>query len=219
MNLDYLGLPKSWISFPPKVTTFPTKLNPQVRKYWAGAVGLVSSREPRKAWVEAIEELSKQAIKNNLSLFIDRSSANDKILVELTHARRHVVKFMDKYSIANHLQFRSIKRSVRMVQGGFLLTIDSRVDKIDPLMYNKLGLRRASGRREIRLAKNVTFFMYNEGASMEQRWHLGYTVFVDQVPYLIGNSKPTSVDLEKFIIKFYLPILKSYRAMGDFTMF
>lgn len=219
MNLDHLGISPSWLGSVPTTATYPTRLNPQAKSLWPAALGKITSRNPRAAWLQAIEELYSLALKKNVNIYIDRSSSNDKILIELIHARRQVVNFLNKHRVVPQLKFRTTKRSVEMKRGGFLLTVDSRVEEVDPELFAKLGLRRASGRREIRLSNNVVFFVYNEGTSMSQRWHVGYEVFIDQIPFLAGNPKPTSRDMEEFIIKMYLPVVRSYRAVGNFSTF
>lgn len=219
MNLDHLGISPTWLGNVPTTATYPTRLNPQAKALWPAAIGKITSKNPKAAWLQAVEELYSLAQQKNVNIYIDRSSSNDKILIELIHARRNVVNFLNKYNIANQLKFRTTKRTVEMLRGGFKLTIDSNVDDIPSEVFAKLGLRQAGGRREIRLSRNTVFFVYNEGSNMSQRWHVGYEIFIDHVPFLAGNLRPTNIDMETFIIKMYLPVLKSYRAIGNFSTF
>lgn len=220
MNLLRLGVPNSWLSALPKDNLFPSGLNPAVRGLWPAAIRLARSQNPKTAWAQAIEQVIELAESKNLYPFRDNQSNNDKILLEFIKRRRAVVKFIDNNGILSYLRTRTSKRSVTVNPNGFVLNVDVTCVTIanDPTFIDAFGLRRANGRRERILGQGLVFYMYNEGAGMSQRWHIGYTMTIDTLPSIPGNPLASDTDLEKFILDImYMPILRCYRPVNGLT--
>lgn len=220
MNLLRLGVQRSWLSSLPKDSLFPLGLSPAVRGLWPAAIGLAKSQNPRTAWAQAIEQVVELAENKGIYPFRDSQSNNDKILLEFIKRRRAVVKFIDRNSILQYLRTRTSKRSVTLNPNGFVLNVDVTCVTItdDPTFIDAFGLRRANGRREKILGPGLVFYMYNEGAGMSQRWHIGYTMTIDILPSIPGKPLATDADIEKFIMDvMYMPILRCYRPVNGLT--
>lgn len=220
MNLSSLGVPLNDQSRVPSNDSFPLTFNRNTEKLWPIAVGQTLVKEPKKAWESCIKTFVKLCDKEKLSPFSSFGISNDEILTSLIRCRRIVVKFMEQTDVLSDMQIYRNQRSVKLTNTGFSLRIDAqaKLKKDDPTILSRMGLRKNSSYGGIwsrSLDNSIDFFVFNEGAKLDQRWHFGYEIRVDKFPYIPGNPLPSNAELEKFVLEvLYLPILRAYRPIG-----
>jgi len=219
MNLNSLGIPSQEQARSPTADFMPPSLNPASAKYWPIAVGKVQHlKNSRAAWTSAINEFVKLCEKNSVLAFTNSESDNDKILTRMIEARREIVRFINANKVLEDLKTYRVKRIVRMTTSGFTLTVDVQARQLDedPTLMGVLGQRQMDGRYTRNLLSNLTFFVYNDGAKLSQRWHFGYDLSIDIFPNIPGKRLPTAAEQERFVLEvMYLPLVRCYRPKNS----
>ena len=219
MNLNSLGIPPQLQARHPEDDFMPPVFNPNCASFWPIAVGKARIlKNPKAAWYAAIKEFVKLCERKSRFAFTSDETNNDRILTRMIEARREIVRFVNAHKILDELKTYRVTRTVRMTTSGFCITVDIHAQQVlqDPTVIKVLGLRQANGRFNRSLLSNLTFFVYNEGASLDQRWHFGYDLLIDIFPSLPGKRLATTHEQEKFILEtMYLPLVRCYRPLNS----
>jgi len=225
MNLSSLGVSQIDQRSVPTVDSYPMMFNPACEKHWVVAIGLTKSKKPETAWAQAIDEFIKLCTKAGQRPFSIEDSKNDVILTQFIQARRAIVKFLEKYSIHKILKTYKVDRRVQLTSTGFTLEVDvhAHIQKEDPTFIYAMGIRQGSNKKypaywKRDLSRNLEFFVANEGANLNQRWHYGYRITVPIFPVIPGKLTPTTEELERFVMRnLYLAVLRAYRPLNSVT--
>jgi hypothetical protein len=221
--LANLGVLPQDINRMPTAQAFPHAFNVNCKPLWDAAIAGLTIAEDDLAehvWHRAIEDFVGLCVGKDLYPFSNlKQSHNDQILQVLTEARKAVVKFMNLSNILDYATIRTTSRSVEVNSLGFVLKVYGHIRLKDPTFERWLmktpypGFRIKHNERYIKqLSQTVTMVVYNEGASMPDRWHIGYEIVCRQFPDLPGRHLPSKADLEAFILKvIWMPVLKAHR--------
>jgi len=218
MNLTSLGIPPLAQAKGPTIDTFPLAFNPNQEDLWPIALGAAKSKNPRQAWMQAVERFVELCRQKAVFAFHQHETDNDKIITRLLEARREIVRFIDQNKVLDELSTYKVQRIVRMTNTGFQLTVDVHARRIteDPTFMNRLSLRQVNSRYTRNLRDNITFFVYNEGADLSQRWHFGYDIEINIFPNVPGKPLATTQEQERFVLDvMYLPLLRAYRPLNS----
>ena len=207
----------------PMGPSFPPVFNPNCKPLWdqtIQALIIEDDEEPIEVWHRAIEEFVSLCVVKDLYPFSNlKQSHNDLILQRLTDARKQVVKFMNRSNILDMATIRTTSRSVEVNSMGFVLKVYGQIKLKDPtferwLLKTPYPGFRIKHQEQYRkpLGQDLTMVVYNEGASMSDRWHIGYEIVCRQFPDLPGKHMPSKSELEAFIMDvIWMPILKAHR--------
>lgn len=227
INLSALGVPISEQSDVPDMYSLPLEFNPATDKIWRQAVTSVKTKDPKRAWQEAVTKFMDLCSKANVFPLKGHKTNNDKIYTRLVEARRALVKFMDRHSLYEALRPRSVTQQVSMLAQGFVIKAEARADQLknDPDIlkvngvFDSMGLRNSTVGHptiwERDIDSGVRFFIANEGARMSNRWTFGYEIAIPWFPEMPGKHAPSNTELETFIANvMYRPIVRAIRPIG-----
>lgn len=209
----------------PTVSTFPHAFNPSCQRIWNAVVSNMEFK-PASAghnWATAIRLFVEVCIAEDEFPFSNlKQSSNDFILEALSNARKDVVKFLNRSKLLDLVNLRATRREVSMMNTGFVLKVFGNAWVKDPtfekwliqIPYPRFDLKE-HGQYRKQVSPSTTMIVYNEGASLNQRWHIGYEIVVHQFPDLPGNTLASKGDMEKFILDIlWMPVLRSHRPFG-----
>lgn len=214
MNLPFLavlGIDPKQAEQPPQVSVFPKIFNEQAQHLWEPAVkhGLSQKGKAHEKWDAALNHFVDTAQSQNLFPYArtHQQATNDQIHSFLSRARAQVVKFVNRSRLLDVVSMRQgVRSATALDSGGFIITVDAQVQLKDPTFEKWLiqkpypALFNINYRWVRKLAPGTTFFVYNEGAHMTQRWHVGYEIICDQWPAVPGNRIPSKMAIEKFAV-------------------
>ncbi len=208
----------------PTPDTFPLAFNVNNKHIWDAAThSVVPTDDPAADWTAVIHEYINQCTAVDSYPFSNlKQSVNDMIVQNLSEARKAVVRFMDQSKLLEHASIQATDRVVKMTTSGFILRVVGKVQIKDPafeawltnLPMPRFNLK-ADGRYDKALSKNLKMVAWNEGASLKDRWHIGYEIVCHHYPDIPGNHLPSKAELEKFVLHvLWMPVLKSHRPQG-----
>lgn len=208
----------------PRKDSFPSAFNPNCSEVWSAVIQSMTVTEDIAAnWALAIRLFIEVCITKDLYPFSNlKQSANDMILTALNDSRKAVVKFMNRTRMLHYVNLKATRREVEVNNLGFTLRVYGAAVLKDPTFEQWLlkmpmpAFRlKHQGRYVKQLDTQTTMVVYNEGASLSQRWHVGYEIVVHHFPDLPGKHMPSKAELERFVLSIlWLPVLKSHRPDG-----
>jgi hypothetical protein len=209
----------------PVSSTFPLSFNTNCQPIWDAVVTHMDmGKDVGKNWQTAIRLYIEICVTEDQYPFSNlKQSANDQILTLLTNERRSIVKFLNASKMLDYVNLRATSRQVTCNNIGFVLTVFGKIALKDPTFEKwltkipipRFNVVKDNGRYIKHLTKHTTMVVYNEGASMSGRWHIGYEIVCHHFPDLPGNQLASKAEMEKFILDIlYMPILKQHRPLG-----
>jgi hypothetical protein len=211
----------------PCASSFPHAFNPACQHVWDAVVtGMLQGKDVAANWGHAITLFIEVCIAKDMYPFSNlKQSANDSILTDLQDARLAVVKFMNLSKMLSFVNIKATSREVELTNTGFVLRVYGKAILKQPndptfekwllqMPYPRFDLK-DHGRYVKHLSHTVAMVVFNEGASMSQRWHVGYEIICNQFPDIPGKHTPTKEQIETFILDIlWMPVLKSRRPIG-----
>lgn len=208
----------------PTADAFPQSFNVNNKGIWDAAVRSVApTKNPAADWDTVIHQYIDDCTAADSYPFSNlRQSINDMIVQDLHEARRAVVRFMDQSHVLQHASIRATDRVVKMTTSGFVLRVVGKCQIKDPAFEQwliKLPMPRFNlkddGRYDKSLGRNLKMVAWNEGASLRDRWHVGYEIVCNHYPDIPGNHLPSKAEIERFILHvLWMPVLKAHRPQG-----
>lgn len=199
----------------------PPTVNRSNVSLWEQAVGTVTTSNVKRAWEQALDRYLELCQENRVYPLAQQTSVNDRILNRMILGRRRVVNFVEKQGILKVAKVRRTLREATLEGIGFRLRVDASLAQLDTAgaktLTEALRLRVKEGWRTD-LDKDVSFFVYNEGAHMSQRWHMGYEIYVPFLPVIPSNYFPSTDELEQCILGMYRNIQQAIRPYGTRTL-
>ncbi|QRE00264.1 hypothetical protein [Burkholderia phage BCSR5] len=224
--LSALGVPALLQARSPTIEAFPERFNPNNRRLWNV---LVTDHKPTgtpgRDWGLVVRAYIDECTKRGLYPFQSiHQSTNDQTYHFLKDRRREVVRFINKSKLFNEIKIRDSKRKVSMTDRGFVLEVYAIVQLKDPSFKNWLMqkpypnfdvVRKQDGRYMKPLGDGLSMFVYNDGANLTQRWHIGYIIECPFYPDIPGVPLASKGELERFVLDtIWMPILKMHRPDG-----
>lgn len=224
--LTSLGVSPIQQARPPTADAFPPAFNPNNKLVWNELIeNFIPSGDVNRDWGTLIREYIDTCSDRDLYPFQNiHQSKNDQIYHYLKDRRHEVVRFINKSKLFDEIAIRDSKRKVAMTDSGFVLEVYAICRLKDPLFLKWLqrspypkfeSIRKPDGRYMKPLMDGLSMFVFNTGAEMSQRWHIGYVIECPMFPEIPGNPLPSKSDLEKFVLRvLWEPILRSARPDG-----
>lgn len=145
-------------------------------------------------------------------------STNDSILRRLQASRRAVLKFLNNAKPFKLMTLKAVKRECRIGPNGFTLRVTGDVLAMDPTVGRWLLQQpwpafrlKSEGMYHKQLDDWTTMVLFNAGANMPLRWHIGYEIKVPMVPSL-PKEQPTKADLESYVLRQWEKELQTSRT-------
>jgi hypothetical protein len=224
--LTSLGVPPNRQARPPNSESFPLSFNPNNFHVWEEILrDFIPTGNVVNDWGKVIRLYIDTCYDRSIYPFQNlHQSKNDQIYHYLKDRRREVVRFINKSKLFHEIAIRDSRRKVAMTDSGFTLEVFAICRLKDPLFikwlqkspYPKFDIvRQPNGRYMKPLMDGLSMFVYNDGAQLSQRWHIGYVIECPMYPEIPGEPVPSKGELERFILKvFWEPILRSMRPDG-----
>ncbi len=210
----------------PMASTFPPAFNPNNESVWVAAVqALVPTADAATDWALVIKHYISLCEQRAVYPFQNlHESRNDQISDYLRARRRLVVKFINNSGIFKDLKIQNTTRKAVVTDSGFVLSVQAQATIKDPT-FSAWLVKSPMPRFNIKDPKSETYikslddglnmFVYNEGADMDARWHIGYDITCPMYPDLPTNHVPSKAELERFILEIlWMPHLRSIRPFN-----
>lgn len=208
----------------PTSDAFPYAFNVNNGGIWDNVLASMTFlKDSSLNWQQAINAYIDECVAQGAYPFSNlHQASNDAIIKELNDARKAVVRFLDRSRMTDLVSLKTTRREVVMTTFGFNLSVYGLATLKDPTFEQWLTQMpvpafrlKHEGCYIKQLSAGLTMVVYNEGASLSQRWHVGYEIAVHRFPDLPGRHLPSKGELETFILDImWMPILRSHRPLG-----
>lgn len=169
----------------PSALSFPQQFNPHAADLWFAVLSRLPTN-PEEAWRVATERFVNLCHEKDLYPFRTVKDNNLAVKLFLYKRRMAFIRLMNFTKLMVGVPIiRLIDRKAKSTDYGFDITITCQVYMKDPTWVRKLknfGIYRFNLMREERkkyvrhVDPGLTVFVYNDGISNPQSWHIGYTI-------------------------------------------
>lgn len=218
--LSNLGVTDVAQSVDPTAAAFPQAFNINSQGVWDSTISQIEmTKDKALNWGMAIKTFIANCVEQDIFPFSNLKQApNDRILSELQHARRAIVKFLDDSRMLDLVDLRATKREVLVSNVGFTLRVYGDATLKDPTFEQWLGQKPSPSFSyqhgnvyAKHLAHGVTMMVHRTA----NRWRVGYEITSHHFPQLPGNHVPSKAELEKFVLDLlWMPVLRTHRPQG-----